>query len=61
LRLDLELRSPRQSTTAKGAHLFIAGFRFVELSGAAERTLQRLITQLEAKRRALTANAAGSR
>jgi flagellar brake protein len=59
LRVDLELRSPRQSTTAKGGVLYVAGFRFVELSGSAERTMQRLITQLEAKRRSLTAGATG--
>jgi c-di-GMP-binding flagellar brake protein YcgR len=33
--------------------LYIVGFKFPDLPGNAERTLQRLITHLEGKRRAL--------
>lgn len=51
--LDLKLVSHRESTTAKGDRRFTLGFKFGSLPGSAENTLQRLITQLEMKRRSL--------
>jgi c-di-GMP-binding flagellar brake protein YcgR len=51
--LDLQLVSHREATTSKGDRRFTLGFKFGVLPGAAENTLQRLITQLEMKRRAL--------
>jgi c-di-GMP-binding flagellar brake protein YcgR len=45
--------SHRESTTAKGDRRFTLGFKFGSLPGSAENTLQRLITQLEMKRRSL--------
>jgi c-di-GMP-binding flagellar brake protein YcgR len=53
LTLDLRLVSHREQTTAKGDRRFTLGFKFVSLPGSAENTLQRLITQLEMKRRSL--------
>ncbi|WP_246796184.1 flagellar brake protein [Burkholderia perseverans] len=53
LALDLELVSQRSVETPSGARRYYLGFRFVSLPGAAENTLQRLITQLEVKRRQL--------
>ena len=53
LSIDLQLVSPRFIVTAKGDRLYIVGFKFPDLPGNAERTLQRLITHLEGKRRAL--------
>jgi flagellar brake protein len=55
LDLDLELISPRSFTTATGVVRYAVGFRFIALSAAAEGTLQRLITKIEAKRRSLAA------
>ena len=51
--IDLELVSPRFTVTAKGDRLHIVGFKFPELPGVAERTLQKLITHLDNKRRSL--------
>ncbi|WP_244814904.1 flagellar brake protein [Caballeronia sp. Lep1P3] len=51
--VDMQLVSHRESTTAKGDRRFTLGFKFVSMPGSAENTLQRLITQLEMKRRAL--------
>ncbi|CAG4905546.1 flagellar brake protein [Paraburkholderia saeva] len=53
LYLDLELVSHRALTRPNGAAGYQLGFRFVTLPGNAENTLQRLITQLEMKRRSL--------
>ncbi len=50
LQLDLEVVAPRQLTTQKGDQRFVLGCRFVETPGTAERTLQRVVTQLETKR-----------
>jgi c-di-GMP-binding flagellar brake protein YcgR len=54
LPVDLELVSPRTVTTPRGDVRYVVGFRFVQLSGAAENVLQRLITRMEAKRRSLS-------
>lgn len=51
--LDLQLMSNRQVVNSKGDRRFTLGFKFMSLPGAAENTLQRLITQLEMKRRSL--------
>ncbi|WP_186236040.1 flagellar brake protein [Burkholderia gladioli] len=53
LALDLQLVSQRITDSPNGARRYQLGFRFVSLPGAAENTLQRLITQLEVKRRQL--------
>ncbi|RKR36472.1 flagellar brake protein [Paraburkholderia sp. BL17N1] len=53
LRLDLEIVAPRQITTAKGDRRFVIGCKFVATPGPAERTLQRVVTQLETRRQAL--------
>ncbi|BEH47012.1 flagellar brake protein [Burkholderia pseudomallei] len=53
LSLDLQLVSHRASETPSGARRYQLGFRFVSLPGSAENTLQRIITQLEMKRRQL--------
>ena len=53
LNLDLELVSHRSITQPNGVTRYQLGFRFVTLPGNAENTLQRLITQLEMKRRSL--------
>ncbi|MDE1179132.1 flagellar brake protein [Paraburkholderia sp.] len=53
LSVDLEIVAPRQSTTPKGDVRYVLGCRFVGLSGAAERVLQRVVTQLETKRQTL--------
>jgi c-di-GMP-binding flagellar brake protein YcgR len=53
LSLDLQLVSYRASSLPNGARRFHLGFCFVSLPGSAENTLQRVITQLEMKRRAL--------
>ncbi|MFM0058907.1 flagellar brake protein [Paraburkholderia phytofirmans] len=53
LRLDLEIVAPRQVTTAKGDRRFVIGCKFVATPGPAERTLQRVVTQLETRRQAL--------
>jgi len=51
--IDLRLVSPRYVVTAKGDRLYIVGFQFPDLPGGAERTLQKLITHLDNKRRSL--------
>jgi len=51
--VDMKLVSKRESTTAKGDCRYTIGFKFVSMPGSAENTLQRLITQLEMKRRSL--------
>jgi flagellar brake protein len=53
--VDLELVSPRSTTNANGAVRYVIGFRFTRLPGAAESVLQKLITRIEAKRRAMSA------
>jgi flagellar brake protein len=55
LGVDLELVSPRTIPMPNGTVRYVVGFRFTRLSGAAESVLQRLITKIEAKRRALSA------
>lgn len=50
LRLDLEVMSPRHTILASGEKRFVVGCKFMELSGSAERTLQRVVTYLEARR-----------
>jgi len=52
--LDLKLVSNRETVNSKGDRRFTLGFKFESLPGSAENTLQRLITQLELKRRSLT-------
>ncbi|MBN3759387.1 flagellar brake protein [Burkholderia sp. Ac-20365] len=54
LQLDLEIVAPRRSMTPGGELHTVLGCRFLGLPGAAERTLQRVITQLETKRLALS-------
>jgi c-di-GMP-binding flagellar brake protein YcgR len=54
LTLDLQLVSRRTVELAKGGTRYQLGFRFVSLPGHVENTLQRIVTQLEMKRRALT-------
>ncbi|MFB9126302.1 flagellar brake protein [Paraburkholderia dipogonis] len=54
LRLDLGIVAPRQVRTAKGDRRFVIGCKFVATPGSAERTLQRVVTQLETRRQALT-------
>jgi c-di-GMP-binding flagellar brake protein YcgR len=53
LSLDLQLVSRRSSELPSGTRRYQLGFRFVSLPGSTENTLQRLITQLEMKRRQL--------
>ncbi|RKP44388.1 flagellar brake protein [Trinickia fusca] len=53
LSLDLELVSMRATDLPNGGRRFQLGMRFVSLPGSAENTLQRLITQLEMRRRSL--------
>jgi c-di-GMP-binding flagellar brake protein YcgR len=53
LSLDLQLVSFRAVELPNGTQRYQLGMRFVRLPGSAENTLQRLITQLEMKRRAL--------
>lgn len=55
LRLDLEIVAPRQLTTPKGDQRYVIGCKFIETPGSAERTLQRIVTQLETKRQSLAA------
>jgi flagellar brake protein len=52
--LDLQLMSNRQTVNSKGDLRYTLGFKFMSLPGSAENTLQRLITQLEIKRRSLS-------
>lgn len=51
--LDLRLMANRETVNSKGDHRYTLGFKFLSLPGSAENTLQRLITQLEMKRRAM--------
>ncbi|RQS64202.1 flagellar brake protein [Burkholderia sp. Bp8963] len=53
LLLDLTLVSLRSTELPNGSRRYQLGFRFMSLPGSAENTLQRLITQLEMKRRQL--------
>ena len=53
LSLDLQLVSHRSTALPNGTQRYQLGFRFLTLPGSAENTLQRLITQLEMKRRSL--------
>jgi flagellar brake protein len=53
LSLDLQLVSHRSTALPNGNQRYQLGFRFLTLPGSAENTLQRLITQLEMKRRSL--------
>ncbi|GLU33978.1 flagellar brake protein [Trinickia caryophylli] len=53
LSVDLELVSMRATDLPNGGRRFQLGMRFMSLPGSAENTLQRLITQLEMKRRSL--------
>ncbi len=53
LSLDLQLVSHRATDVPNGTRRYQLGFRFMSLPGSAENTLQRLITQLEMKRRQL--------
>ncbi|WP_345812178.1 flagellar regulator YcgR PilZN domain-containing protein [Paraburkholderia sp. PREW-6R] len=53
LALDLQLVSHRSLALPNGTQRYQLGFRFLTLPGSAENTLQRLITQLEMKRRSL--------
>ncbi|MGF6939004.1 c-di-GMP-binding flagellar brake protein YcgR [Paraburkholderia sp. UCT70] len=53
LSLDLQLVSHRSLALPNGTQRYQLGFRFLSLPGSAENTLQRLITQLEMKRRSL--------
>lgn len=53
LPLDLQLVSQRSTELPNGTRRYQLGFRFMSLPGSAENTLQRLITQLEMKRRQL--------
>jgi len=52
LRLDLEIVAPRRLSTPNGDRRFLIGCKFVATPGSAERTLQRVVTQLETKRQA---------
>lgn len=53
LSLDLQLVSQRSTQMPNGSRRYQLGFRYMSLPGSAENTLQRLITQLEMKRRSL--------
>ncbi|MDE1181227.1 flagellar brake protein [Paraburkholderia sp.] len=53
LTIDLQLVSHRATDLPNGQTRYQLGFRFITLPGSAENTLQRLITQLEMKRRSL--------
>lgn len=54
LQLDLEIVAPRVVTTPKGDQRFVIGCRFASALGPSERTLQRVVTQLETKRQKLS-------
>jgi flagellar brake protein len=54
LQLDLEIVAPRLVTTPKGDQRFVIGCKFIGALGPAERTLQRVVTQLETKRQRLS-------
>ncbi|MDR5759527.1 flagellar brake protein [Caballeronia sp. LZ035] len=47
--VHLEIVAPRQAITPSGEARTVLGCRFNDLSGRAERTLQRVITQLESR------------
>jgi c-di-GMP-binding flagellar brake protein YcgR len=51
--LDLQLMANREIMNSKGDRRYTLGFKFLSLPGSAENTLQRLITQLEMKRRSM--------
>ncbi|WP_024904865.1 flagellar brake protein [Robbsia andropogonis] len=51
--VNLEVMSPRCMTTAKGEALYIAGCRFVDKPGSAERLLQRVVMHLETHRQSM--------
>ena len=53
LPLDLQLVSQRSTELPNCTRRYQLGFRFMSLPGSAENTLQRLITQIEMKRRQL--------
>lgn len=53
LSVNLEIISPRQSTSETGEIRYVISCRFVERSAVAERVLQRVIMQLETQRKAL--------
>ncbi|HEX7912336.1 MAG TPA: flagellar brake protein [Paraburkholderia sp.] len=53
LRLDLDIVAPRRLSMPNGERRFVIGCKFVATPGPAERTLQRVVTQLETKRQAL--------
>jgi flagellar brake protein len=53
LTLELQLVSHRSIALPNGTQRYQLGFKFLTLPGNAENTLQRLITQLEMKRRSL--------
>lgn len=53
LSINLQLVSHRSTALPNGTQRYQLGFRFLTLPGSAENTLQRLITQLEMKRRSL--------
>lgn len=53
LRLDLEIVAPRRLATPNSDRRFVIGCKFVATPGPAERTLQRVVTQLETKRQVL--------
>lgn len=54
LQLDLEIVAPRRVTTPKGDQRFVIGCKFAGALGPAERTLQRVVTQLETNRQRLS-------
>lgn len=54
LQLDLEIVAPRVVVTPKGDQRFVIGCKFACALGPAERTLQRVVTQLETKRQKLS-------
>ncbi|HZZ09361.1 MAG TPA: flagellar brake protein [Paraburkholderia sp.] len=56
LRLDLQIVAQRHMLTAKGDQRFVIGCQFVTTPGPAERTLQRIVTHLETKRRSAIAS-----
>ncbi|NIF77474.1 flagellar brake protein [Paraburkholderia sp. Cy-641] len=53
LQLDLQIVAPRALTTPKGDRRYVIGCKFACALGPAERTLQRVVTQLETKRQTL--------
>jgi flagellar brake protein len=48
LRLTMEVVSPRRTMMGNGTQRFVMGCRFIDLPATAERTLQRVVTYLEA-------------